>query len=202
VGFGSKGSWRHRNQLKFGSELRWLTVPVSSRPDTPIDEVEIAGDDWIASHEGLLRQSLGRAPHFADALRLWREGVGSGERRLSRLNERLTRAVCAYLGIGTRIVQARPYGASGAKTRRLLDLLGKVGADAYLSGPTARGYIDEGAFRDAGVRLEYKSYDYAPYAQLGGPFEGAVSVLDLIANCGPDSARSLRSRAADAVAVP
>jgi hypothetical protein len=31
------------------------------------------------------------------------------------------------------------------------------------------------------------SYDYPPYPQLHGAFEGGVSVLDLLFNVGPDA---------------
>lgn len=202
VAFGAKGNWRHRNQLRFGSELRWVTVPVHSHADMPIDEVEIAGTDWVASHRGLLKESLGRAPYFKDALRVWEEGVADGRGRLSRLNARLIRGICDYLGIRTRIVDSRLCGAVGAKTERLIDLLKRVGADAYISGPTGRGYIDEGLFRGAGIRLDYKNYDYEPYPQQDEGFVGTVTVLDLIANCGPDSRRFLKSRTPDLTAIP
>lgn len=201
VAFGAKGNWRHRNQLRFGDELRWLSVPVRSHADQPIDEVEIAGTDWVASHRGLLKESLGRAPFYKDAARLWEEGVGDGAGRISVMNARITRAVCAYLGIGTRIVDARPLGAKGAKTERLLDLLKKLGADHYVSGPTARGYLDEARFRQEGIRLDYKAYDYAPYPQQGEGFQGTVMVLDLIANVGPAARAHLRSRVPDQAAV-
>lgn len=203
VPFGSKGNWRHRNQLKLGDELQWMTVPVRSAREQPIDEVEVdpAQPEWRARHEELLRRSLGKAPFFADALRLWKEGVDRAPRRLSELNRGLTELICAYLGIGTSIRDARPLAAVGAKTERLLSLLEKLGAKSYLSGPVARDYIDEGLFRSRGIRLEYKSYDYEPYPQQGGPFIGTVSVLDLVANVGPQAARFLRSRAPDRVAV-
>jgi hypothetical protein len=198
VAFGSKGSWRHRNALKFGAETRWLTVPVKAKPGTPIDEVETAGDDWIASHRGLLRESLGKAPHVKDALALWEGSLGG---TLSQMNQRFAAAACRYLGVSTRLVDARSLGAKGAKTERLIDLLRKLGADVYLSGPTAKDYIDPADFRRAGIKLEYKTYDYEPYPQLGTGFMGNVSILDMIANCGKDSARFLRSRAPDEVAA-
>ena len=195
VAFGSKGSWRHRNQLKFDGTLKWLTVPVKSRRDMPIDQVAIDDSDpWQRRHRSLIRESLGEAPYFDDALSLWEEGIGAADGRLAGLNAALIRGVCAYLGITTRIVDARDYGAQGAKTARLIELLKKLGADDYLSGPTARSYLDEPLLRQNGIRLEFKSYEFEPYPQQGGPFLGAVSVLDLIANTGPSARGHLKSR--------
>jgi hypothetical protein len=43
----------------------------------------------------------------------------------------------------------------------------QVGADEYLSGPSARDYIDEKIFEDAGIRLTYVDYlGYPEYRQL------------------------------------
>lgn len=90
----------------------------------------------------------------------------------------------------------------GAKTERLIKLLRAVDGTTYLSGPSADDYLEKDRFREAGIHLEYKSYDYEPYPQLWGEFEGRVTVLDLIANCGPQSKVLMRSRTPDLVVVP
>ena len=114
----------------------------------------------------------------------------------------LVKELCAYLGIRTELVMSSQYPARGAKTGRLLELLKSAGAKSYLSGPTAKDYLIESEFRAAGVELEYKSYDYAPYPQQWGAFEGTVTVLDLIANCGPEARAHLKSTTPNLVAHP
>jgi hypothetical protein len=204
IPFGSKGNWRQRNQIKTPAGPKWLTVPVNSKREWPIDHVRIdhSSRPWQDQHRRMLREWLGTAPHFDDALAIWEQGIASGGDSISRLNVALIRPICAYLRIDTPVVMSRDYAVTGAKTGRLLNLLDRVGADAYLSGPTARGYLDENRFRERGIRLEYKSYDYPPYPQLWGEFFGAVTVLDLIANTGPDARRFLKSTTPDQVAVP
>ena len=199
----STGSWRNRNQLKMRDGLRWLTVPVHASVSRAIDETPLALDegDWRPRHRRMLEEALGTAPYFDDALRLWQAGVADEAASIGALNVRLLRAITEYLGIRTEIRMSRPYAARGAKTERLIDLLQKVGATTYVSGPTARGYLDEGAFHRAGINLEYKSYDYEPYPQLWGPFVGTVSILDLIANTGPRAPHYLASRTANACAA-
>jgi hypothetical protein len=198
-------SWRNRNQIKTRAGTAWITVPVASRSERmPIDQVTIAVTDkpWAVTHRNVLKENLGAAPFFAHAIALWEEGIATGEQYISRLNVRLLRAICQYLGVTTPIVLARDYNATGAKTERLINLLKSVGAGTYLSGPSAKGYLDEEQFRRHRIGLEYKSYDYPPYPQLWGPFAGAVSVLDLIANCGPESRAFIKSSTPDQVAVP
>lgn len=200
----SKGSWRNRNQVKTRHGRKWLTVPVQYRLGMAIDEVRIgrtANQSWQDAHQQALSDALGTAPYFADALDLWKEGIAFGDATLSELNVRLTRLICGYLGITTPIVRSRDYGLTGAKSERLVQLIKRVGASIYLSGPSAKGYLDEALFAANGIALEYKSYDYAPYPQLWGEFEGAVTVLDLIANVGPSAKEWLQSRSQNVAAV-
>jgi hypothetical protein len=199
----TRRSWRSRNRVKTSQGLRWLTVPVSAQGLPAIDQVQIAPTkkSWRMTHRVLLTASLEPCPYFRDALELWCAGTPNDQESLSVLNARLIRGICEYLEIRTPIVNARDYGVSGAKTDRLIGLLKEVGATCYVSGPTARGYLDEESFRHHSIRLEYKSYDYAPYPQPWRPFEGGVTVLDLIANIGPDCTEYLRTRTPDIVAV-
>lgn len=201
----SKGTWRNRNQVKTEQGLKWITVPVGTPPlDQPIDEVPISeapGRDWQESHRGLLRASLSHCPHFRDAMDLWESGI-AGATHLSGLNVALLKGICAYLGVTTPLVSSRDYHLTGRKTDRLLLLMDRVGASTYVSGPAAKEYLDPDAFRAAGLRLEYKSYSYEPYPQPWGPFAGAVTILDLIANLGPEARHHLASGTPNEVAVP
>jgi hypothetical protein len=78
-------------------------------------------------------------------------------------------------------------GLTGHKTVRIIQICKYLGATEYLSGPAAKVYLDEDALRRAGITPLYKVYDYPSYPQLHGPFDGHLSVLDLIANVGPDA---------------
>jgi hypothetical protein len=70
----------------------------------------------------------------------------------------------------------------------VLELVKKLGADIYLSGPAAKAYLDEEAFRQEGISVEWMAYsDYPVYPQFSSEFSHHVSVLDLIFHCGPDS---------------
>jgi hypothetical protein len=128
--------------------------------------------------------------------------MGQGEdRTISQLNTRLIRRICAFLDIHTPMMLSSELNVEGEKTDRLIKLLQAVGGKTYLSGPSADSYLEKDKFREAGIGLEYKSYDYEPYPQLWGGFEGAVTVLDLIANCGPDAKKYIRSRTPDKIVV-
>ncbi|MEH2259728.1 WbqC family protein [Nostoc sp.] len=198
----SKGSWRNRNQVKTKTSLKWLTVPVITKMGLTIDQVLIAKDKhWQDTHYRLLYESLGSAPFFMDIIQIWEAGIAAEDITISQLNIRLIKLICSYLQISTPIVMSHDYIISGKKTERLIHLLQKLGAKVYLSGPTAQGYLDENMFREHGIFLEYKTYDYDPYPQLWGDFVGAVSVLDLIANMGQDARHFLKSKTPNIIVV-
>ncbi|MCI0664153.1 MAG: WbqC family protein [Acidobacteria bacterium] len=200
----SRGTWRNRNRVKTNDGLKWLTVPVSAGAGRlTIDHVQIARANrpWQEQHRGLLSQALGLAPYFGDASDIWQDGVSHEDSLISELNIRLIKKICSYLRIETPIAYSGDYDAPGRSTERVINLVRKAGGSVYLSGPAARGYLDESQFSAEGIRLEYKSYDYEPYPQLWGDFVGTVSVLDLIANTGPHVREFLKSKSPNVVAV-
>ena len=97
------------------------------------------------------------------------------------------------LSINTPLRISSEFGPVGSKTDRLIDILKKVNANTYLSGPKAKDYIETEKFVSAGIQIEYKSYQYRDYPQLWGPFEPAVTILDLLFNCGEYSREYLKS---------
>jgi hypothetical protein len=195
----SKGSWRNRNRLKTSSGAKWLTVPVKVTLGQPISEVLIdyGPKDWVEQHRGLIDQSLRDAPFYENAIGPWSEIVSARPSHLSALNVDLLSAYRDALDIRTPFADSRDYSLAGSATDRLLMLLKAVGATSYLSGPAASGYLDLASFRDAGIDLYYKNYDYAPYPQQGEGFQPDVSILDLLANLGPEAPGFVRTSAGD-----
>lgn len=190
----TKGDWRNRNLIKTPSGRRWLSVPVRYRTasqricDTEID----TSTNWRRQHLNLFAEHYRKAPHFEFAYELFKSKLEPDARTISELNVRLVHAVCTVLGIDVRTRHSVELDLVGSKTVRLIDLLTKVGATSYLSGPSARAYLEEERFEQAGIELMYMEYDYPVYPQLWGAFDGGLSVLDLLANTGPAARKYLR----------
>jgi len=199
----TKGDWRNRNKIKTPKGLVWLTVPVKYEQtsqricDTRIDYSQ----KWREGHLRRFRANYGKTPFFAETMSLWEEGLSCGDLNISQLNIRLIKLISAYFGITTPLAISSEYAVSGTKTDRLIKLLKKVGATTYLSGPSAKAYLNENMFSDHGIGLEYKNYDYIAYPQPWGEFSGTVSVMDLIANTGHKARDYLKSQTPNTVAV-
>jgi hypothetical protein len=105
---------------------------------------------------------------------------------LSEINHAFIVAICEILGIATPITWSRDYTVRRTRNERLMDLCRTVGATEYLSGPSARNYLDVAAFAAAGITVQFADYSrYPEYPQPHGPFEHHVSVLDLLFCTGP-----------------
>ena len=188
-----KHGWRNRNRIKTKDGSSWITIPVLTKGNVekhiPINEIKINWQaDWSRKHLMTLQQTYGKAPYFS----LYRDCL---EEYYSRHDELLvdftidfTVALARSLGItDTRFVRSSEIDSSPGKVERILMILQSIGADHYISGPSARSYIDTRAFDEAGITIEYMEYDYPQYPQLSPPHGPKLSVLDLMFMTGADA---------------
>ena len=192
----TRRDWRNRNQIKTPQGLLWMTIPVlvKGKYHQKIRETEIDGSDWAVAHWKTLAQNYRRAPHF-DAVAEWLEPlyVSGRSTHLSQLNRLFIEAVCGYLGIETKLSNSWDYSLGDGKTERLADLCMQAGGTEYLSGPSARNYIEESVFAERGIKLTWFDYSgYPQYPQLWGEFTHSVTILDLLFNCGKEAPNYMR----------
>jgi len=192
----TRRDWRNRNQIKTQQGVQWLTIPVlvKGKYNQTIRETEVDSVSWATDHWKALVQNYRRAPCFAE-IAAWLEPlyVGAPSVRLSPLNRAFLEAICVYLEIGTKITNSWDYTLQPGRTERLVGLCAQAGGAEYISGPTARDYIDPKVFQDAGIQLTWFDYaDYPEYPQLWGAFSHRVTILDLLFNCGKESHRYMR----------
>ncbi len=184
----TKNDWRNRNKIKTRQGLQWLTIPVGSQVDRLIYEVELTSDHWARKHWASICQSYSKTPYFEQYEAFFEHVYLKAEwKKLSELNQFLTETISReFLGIQTQFRDSREFHLTGQRLDRLLQLLRSAEASLYVSGPTARAYLEEERFPEVGIELVYKDYSgYPEYPQLYPPFEHQVSILDLLFNCGP-----------------
>ena len=184
--------WRNRNRIIAATGPHWLTIPVRHlERSQKIQEITVADADWAGRHWRSIAKAYGRAPGFAEHREFFETlYLGPQPDHLSEINHRFLRAICDLLGIPTTFSWSRDWLPRGDRSERLLDVCLQLGASVYVSGPSARCYLDEARFQEAGVAVEWMSYDrYPEYPQRHGQaFVHEVSVLDLILNVGAEGA--------------
>lgn len=196
----TRRDWRNRNQIKTKDGLKWLSVPTVNKGKYHqlINETEIDRTDWQRVHWRTIEGNYKKTPFFAEVSALLQPFYTEKEYTfLSPLNQDLTKAIAAYLGITTKFSNSTDYEASGVKTQRLVELCLGAHATDYVSGPSAKDYVIEDMFRDNNIRLHWFDYQgYPEYPQAHGEFAHAVSIIDLLFNCGMNSINYLRRVAA------
>ena len=185
------GGWRNRNRIKTAQGPLWLTIPVRATAHASIKDIPIdSAKPWRQKHWRTIEQSYAKAPHFKHHAEWLRGFYDRTDALLADFTCDITVAIARELGIAhTRFVRSSTLPVEGAKTDRLLSVLTRLNATHYLSGPSARGYLEEDKLTAAGITLEYMQYDSPTYPQLHGPFVPNISILDLLFNAGPDAPR-------------
>lgn len=200
----TRRDWRNRNIIKTPQGKQWLTVPVNLQSshqlikDVSVDYTQ----NWLPYQINRFNECYRTAPFYSDAIRFLKQLQQKSVRSISELNRFLIREISHYLDITTPMDVSWTYTPQGTKTERIIDIMKKTGATVYLSGPNADGYLDKNLFLENHISLEYKSYIYDPYPQPWGDFIGDVTILDLIANCGPDARIFLKSTEKNRVILP
>jgi WbqC-like protein family len=190
-----KHGWRNRNQIKTAQGKQWLTIPVHSSGVTqgvPIKAVKIdQSKPWAKNHLKALTISYSKAPCFKQYLPLLESFYARRDEFIADFTVEITIKLARELGNShTRFMRSSELdGITGEKTDRLIQILKRVGATHYISGPSAQDYIETEKFAAADITLEYIRYDYPEYPQLYPPYDPFVSVLDLLFMLGSDSAR-------------
>lgn len=153
----TQGGFINRNRLANGT---WLTVPVDrSTMRGEIRDVRIADfNGWQRKHARTLRQEYGALDHYEE-----RAGIVSTienawrlDGKLSTLNYACVEHLLANLQI--EVEQHRQFDLvieGQTISEKLADMVGLVGGDVYLSGPSGHRYLDPVPFRERKIEIRY-----------------------------------------------
>ena len=186
--------WENSYKVKTDRGWTWSTVPVKASYRALIPEVKVDNEQaWQDKHWKTIQTYYGGAPYFHEYSReLSALYNGKSWFRLTDLNQQYAKLMCNFLGLkATQFMRASEMTASGKGSQLILDLCKEVGATVYLSGAEGQNYLDELAFRDAGIQIIYQRYNHPIYPQRYGQFEPYMGVIDLLFNCGDRSSKTI-----------
>jgi hypothetical protein len=193
----TRRDWRNRNRIKTAQGVIWLTIPVEvkGKYHQRINETLVSEPDWGRKHWTTIRLAYAKARCFRETSAHFEDlYMDMQETRLSYINQAFLQRVNDMLGIKTRLRRSEEFVLHEDKNQRLVNICVDAGATDYYTGPSAKDYIDESLFGEAGIRVHYFDYSgYPEYEQLYPPFEHSVSVIDLLMNMGADSKQYMKS---------
>ena len=192
-----KHGWRNRNRVKGPKGPLWLTVPVrhSGRSDQLILDVEVDNRlPWRRKHRSTIEQLYAQAPFLDEILPPFVELLNQPWERLVDLDIATTEWLAQTFGISTPRFRSSSLRIGWDRNERLLNFCRHFGATRYLTGDSARDYLDVPRFEAIGVEVQWHGYRHPVYPQLHGEFIPYLSALDLILNAGSAEASKILRR--------
>ena len=196
--------WRNRNRIRTSQGWSWLTVPVKlerSYFDYKIKDVQIDNtQDWPQKHLGAFRSWYNKAIYFDEIYSLLQDILSKKQQFVVDLNYELIFAICQYIGISkTKFLfsQNMHIPKEVKKAERLLAIVEEIrGIHTYISGPSAKPYLEEGNFATKNIKVEWHDYLHPYYNQNtwgSNVFIPYLSIIDLLFNHGKESLEVITS---------
>lgn len=190
----SKGAFINRNKIKTPQGELMLTVPIKNKR-RPINEIEIDhSTNWRRRHWKMIESNYRNCRYWGT----YQEGLSQiyeqEWRRLSALNIALIKQIMYALNMDTTIILESDFNKDfGKQNSRNINIVKEVNGEIYISGTGARAYNDENQFNEAGIHLQYQSFNHPEYPQRFGLFISHLSIIDMLFNCGPQTMKILRN---------
>lgn len=185
-----KNGLQNRNQIKTSQGAQWLTVPVSQKLGQKISEVQIDNQtDWRKKHWQSIQFSYSKAGAYKVYVEELMEVFSREWFSLNELNIYLFTLMLRWLGIERKMVRSSEMETKGNGSDLVLNLCREAGAKRYISGTGGHNYLNEIAFKDAGIELVYRSSvlpEHYPQMYPKAGFINSLSALDIILNCGQE----------------
>lgn len=192
-----RSNWQNRNYVKSASGPVLLTVPVSQGlEERIIDKVIDDRKPWRRKHRRTIEHAYHGGRHwrrFADTV------LGVYDKPWTHLADLAIESVTILLepfGITTPLIRSSGLGdIPGRKTEMIAQVCEAVGATTFLSGDTARDYLDVRLLNDRGIDVEWQSFVHPDYEQqhprIG--FVPRMAAVDLLLNEGGDGYAKVRA---------
>lgn len=184
----SKNSFFNRNSIKTAQGRLLLTAPVKYKGNSRLTIAEMPVDDrvpWQKKHFRTIEQAYARAaywPQYRDQL----EAIYAAPcETLMDIVMPLIMLLKDAFGIDTPMILSSALAIAGERNEKLVSICKRLDGTHFIVKPGTEGYHPPAEFLPYGVSLAYLSYSKPVYPQLHGAFEGFLSALDYLLNCGP-----------------
>lgn len=189
-----KSSWQNRNRIRIKEGWKYLTVPVVSKgkETQKIKDVAISNqENWRNQHFNAIQFAYRKAPYYDRYEPFLKSLYGQKWTMLAELDIYIMEFILKELDIKTKLIYDRDLTITGEKNELLIDVCGQLGAKQYMSNKGSENYVEIEKFNAAGIDHLYIDYKGVEYPQMYEGFEGQLSVLDMLLNCGPEKTREI-----------
>ncbi len=191
-----KDYFQNRNKVvDKNGKVDWISVPVQindGKWKNPIVEIEIdLNRPWQKKYLGRIMGCYEGFPFFKEYFPIIEKIINGTPSTICQLNINIINFFREILSIDTPISFASELSSDVTQSQLLLNICKHNNATTYLSGPSGKGYLDEGIFNQSGIKVEYHKFTPPEY-EMANPIVG-LSTLDVIMRFGPDSSEIIKS---------
>lgn len=196
----TKNDWRNRNKIKTSHGAAWLTIPVNIKNRITdyllIKDVALIDRNILKNHLQIIESNYKKSPFFNDVYSVIAPIFTLEYILLSELTINVIKVISEFLGIKkVRFLKSSDMNIpSQNPTERLINVCKSLNATHYITGASAKNYLDEKIFGNENIQLEYQKYTHPTYNQLWGEFIPYLSIIDLLFNEGPRSLNILSNK--------
>lgn len=183
----TKHEFQNRNFINSQNGKQPLTLAVRKKGKLGqlINEVELASDDWPRQVRNKLTNSYAKAPFFDQVMADIDPVLKQGAMKLSDVNIGLLRILFDRLGLAPEFRIGSDISVDYEdRVDRIFQLMDHVGADTFVTGTGALGYMDLTEFDRRGKRIEIVKFEPFPYETIHAEWLPYLSVIDYAMNCG------------------
>jgi len=198
----TKKGWINRNRMLVNGRDAIFSLPLKHASDAlDVRDRDLATD---FHPEKLLNQFAGsyrRAPYYAEVFPLVEQIIRCPERNLFRFLHNSIATICRHLGITTEIRTSSEIGVARSLTSqdRVLATCEAVGASVYINAIGGMDLYSRDEFARRAILLKFISSRPLAYAQFGGGFVPALSIVDVLMFNSKESVRTTIAQGFDLI---
>ena len=180
----------NRNKIIATTGWTWITVPINKEHKFLSNNlVEINNElPWMNTHWNKIKFAYSNSKFFQLYKDYFENLFKKNWEFLFDLNFETIKKIIELLGIKIEIIKESELNVIGNSTERIINICKSIDVDTYISGSGGKNYMDENLFEKNNLKLEYQHYISPQYTQhLSEMFVPDLSIIDLIANVGPNS---------------
>jgi len=189
--------YHHRNRIRINSppsqepQYKWIRVPVV-KEQADLKYIKIKSDvrdknvPWNIFMLRQISSNYQSAPQFTQFYPELDLILRLQTANLIDLNMAIITWLQSCFDIDTEVVYASDldYGKTGDPSRDLVKIAQAVGANVYLSGSGGRAYLNQMYFDEAGVDVQFQSFNHPVYQQQYYGFVPNLAAIDALFNVG------------------
>jgi len=187
----TRRDWRNRNLIRNKEKKFWITIPVISKGKyfSKILDIKIFDGKWAKEHLNLFNRNYKNSKYFIETYSFLEEiYYKNNQDNLYLINRNIIIQICKYLKIKTKFNFSEDITILPKEQNpslRLIEICKEQKATTYVTGPSAKNYLDENLFTKENIKIEFFNYNKCKeYDQLKYKFIPKLSIVDCLFNCG------------------